>query len=104
MCVTVTVCGVPNSSYIHIYLCNGIIIIMHAITMYIYTYIPVGKELSSSSMTVEIHFHIESLRQTGPTLQYCQDQVIHTWKETYPVKTFTSVCTHINYIKARKSL
>ena len=100
----VTVCGVPMvATYIYI-LCNGIIIIIHAITMYIYTYIPVGKELSSSSMTVEIHFHIESLRQTEPTLQYCQDQVMRTWKETYPVKTFTSVCTHINYIKARKLL
>lgn len=41
--------------------------------------LPVGKELSSSSVMEGIPFHIESWMQTEPTLQHCRDQVKHTW-------------------------
>ena len=49
-------------------------------------YVPAGKGISFSSVMEGIPFHIESWMQTGPTLQHCQDQVMHTLTEMYSVK------------------
>ena len=59
-------------------------------------YIPAGKGISSSSVMEGIPFHIESWMQTGPTLQHCQDQVMHTLMGMYSVKYLH---THIHTYK-----
>ena len=41
-----------------------------------------------------IPFHIESWMQTGPTLQHCQDQVMHTLMGMYSVK-YSTIYIHI---------